>query len=209
MNKNRVSPPSVYLAEEMRIFIFMIGMAFLLNDASAITKCIGSDGRVSYTDSACPQSTKNIPLKNEMADSGPKSASEETMCAAHWLKDRAEFENEIGLVDKSDQVIMNGEKLDMVAAYKKPAVSDFNFRKCGKYGYTRQKNLRDFSINQWNAMNSACKLMNPTYLETVKKEIKNIALQAGERAECVSFSARFPNPAALENELRKKSHPTQ
>lgn len=181
--------------------------ALTANFASGATKCVGADGRISYTDGSCPGGAKPIPSRANAADTGPKSAVEELTCAATWLRDRNEFENEIGLVSKSDQVIVNGEKVDMVAAYKRPANTTFNYRLCGKYGYVQANGLRDFSVNMWTATVAVCRAMDPRQSDLVRQAAPNWKISAEERAHCASFSGQFANPSALELDLRAKNHP--
>ena len=184
----------------------MIG-TLIANSASGATKCVGPDGRISYTNGACPGGAKPIPSRADNADTGPKTAAEELTCAATWLRDRTEFENEIGLVSKSDQVTVNGKKIDMVAAYKRPANTTFNYRVCGKYGYVRAKGLHDFSMNLWTATVELCKAMEPRQSELVRQVAPKWKISAEERAHCASFLGQFANSSALELDLRANSHP--
>lgn len=87
------------------------------------------------------------------------------------------------------------------------ANSAFNFRACAKYGYARPKGLRDFSTNQWNATNTACKLLTPAFFAEAKKANPKVSLSGSLRTECGLFLVNYPNPVALEQDLRANNHP--
>ncbi len=189
-------------------------------DDDRISKCIGADGRVAYMEGPCPQTSKEAPLKKDEPDKSPPFAAEEVLCAVHWHRDKGEFESEIGRVDKSDQVIWNGKEVDMVDMYKRPANSDFNFKRCAKYGYKRPRNLAEFSTDQWTSMASICKIFNPAFLDTVKSELSRIAADgklsetmrnlsptSELRGMCAAFRGNFPSAAVFERHLRAISHP--
>ena len=177
----------------MRLVAILLGVlaVLFLPSAEAVTKCVGADGKVAYLDGPCPAASKPAALKSGNVDDSPKSPAEELACAKHWLNDKEEFESEIGLVLKTDQIIMNGREVDMVALAKRPAHTAFDYRACGKYGYVRAKTLTEFSVNYWTAMTSACRL----------------ASRPDPRGECRAFALRYPNASVLERELRADHHP--
>lgn len=147
--------------------------------------------------------TKPLPTKPDI----PDTAAEQTMCAGRWLMDQEKFENEIGLVPKTDQIIMDGKKVDMVAAYKRPAESSFDFAECGRFGYVRPTNLKVLSANRWTATMAACRLMEPPYLAKVQETVPSVKAQGLEQLQCGQFQHNFPNVQILEAHLRETSHP--
>lgn len=138
----------------------------------------------------------------------PETVADETLCAAHWLRDQGEFEREIGLLSKSDQITINGQPMDMVKAFPKtPASSNFDFPKCGQYGYVRPTTLREYSVNRWTATITACKLLDPNYLAKVRVIYPQASLEGTEDLECSTFRTKFGDASALESHLRDTSHP--
>lgn len=153
------------------------------------------------------KNSANASPKPDRQESVPMSLQEEIGCAADWLRDDGEFEYEIGLVPIGDQIIWNGRKIDMVALYKRPAQSNFDFHRCSGYGYERPGNLMQFSVNRWTAVNSLCKLLDPAVIAQVRELNPTFRLREVDRAECERFQRHFAKPETLEGELRKAHHP--
>ncbi len=168
---------------------------------------IGSDHQGPGASAAYCKNSANASPKPDRQDSVPMSLQEEIGCAADWLRDDGEFEYEIGLVPIGDQIIWNGRKIDMVALYKRPAQSNFDFRRCSGYGYERPGNLMQFSVNRWTAVNSLCKLLDPAVIAQVRELNPTFRLRKADRAECERFQRDFATPESLEGELRKTHHP--
>jgi hypothetical protein len=170
------------------------------------TKCVTPDGKTIYLDGPCPHGAQSAPIKADAPESGPKSLAEELRCAITWLQDREQFENQAGIVPKSDQIIWNGRPVDMVAMYRKPAATNFNFRQCGKYGYVQPNTITQFSQSHWAGMTGACKLFDPKAMEEARGMFPKIAVPPELRGECNQM-AGYGSPAGLEKALRAKSHP--
>jgi hypothetical protein len=205
MGQNPRMKPAAILRVTVTLFALPVLIA-IGTPSHGATKCVMPDGKTIYMDGPCPQGARNTPLKEDAPESGPKSLAEELRCAVAWLNDRDQFENQAGIVAKSDEIIWNGRPVDMVAMYRKPAATNFNFRQCGKYGYVQPNTIAQFSQSQWAAMTSACKLLNPKVLEEVRRTLPKISVTAELRGECNQL-AGYGSAKGFEKALRAKSHP--
>lgn len=175
-------------------------------DSPAVTKCVDRDGHVTYSDAPCPGDRKQA-----IIDGPSGNLTEEILCAAAWMRDESEFENELGLVPIGDQIIFNGEPMDMIKAYKRSAQSAFNFGKCTKYNYRRPVSLRDFSIDRWTAWMSVCKLVDrkthDSVIQSIRKVDPEFRVGSALQGDCAHFRSAYPSPAVLETEIRNTHHP--
>jgi hypothetical protein len=187
----------------------LLSATFDADDASAVAKCVDDKGHVTYQEGECPKDSKRARLESE--DEGPKSLLEEVVCGAQWMRDEPDFENEIGMVSKKDQIIMNGKKLNMPELFQQPAHSNFNFRRCGKYNYKRPTGMHQMSINRWTSWQAICKLKDPAVFDALVPKVNPqtvpMVIKHEDLAECDSLAKEFPTPAALEKHLRTTHHP--
>ena len=204
------------------LLFLLAGMMASLAVHAQPNKCIGADGKITYTDAHCPSGSKSPPAAAVTPGNSPY---EEFVCAAKWFTEHEEFRAAMGIRERgpdSDKRWDNDlQKLVPLPTGRRPAYTSINFKTCEKYSIVRPSGMVEYSRNQWSAVRAWCKTNNTSYAQQVKAGLRSRpvagiggSLTETEAAgnvktsqfawECAEYDDKYPTAAVLESELRKK-----
>lgn len=188
-----------------------LGMTIEQAAWSQVNKCVGTDGKVSYSDQACPTAPKPAGKVAKLRE------PDEVACAMNWLINKETYEALFGI--GVDRVIMNGKEIHSSLPEARAMVQKLDpvFAKCASAGIAKPTVRDDLATNLWHSVQKLCKPISAQIAAEAAAQVQSPGQQNIDRnrvsqaimslhaTECKDFAKNTPSLDAAKADYRNRA----